>query len=138
MPPTHPPSHPPSHPPTAAGTSHEEPVNPILDFAVEGLGLQLRPKRREGAAASLLFDRCAAAAAHSCQRQRLRPMLRPLLLPRLVAQPLLFSVHTLPKLHAAALLPVWSACREGRRMPVPLHLAAEEKCAQLMEQLLER
>ena len=31
-----------------------------------------------------------------------------------------------------------SACREGRQVPEQLHLAAEEKCAQLMEQLLER
>ncbi|EFN52584.1 hypothetical protein CHLNCDRAFT_138597 [Chlorella variabilis] len=39
------------------GTSRRPPVNPMLEFAVDVLGLSLRPKRRDGPAATTLYDK---------------------------------------------------------------------------------
>ncbi|KAL4420498.1 hypothetical protein ABPG75_010154 [Micractinium tetrahymenae] len=66
------------------GTDCEPPVNPLLPLVVDQLGLQLRPKKRDGADATAVYD------------------------------------------------------RQGRRVPDEVLLAAEEKYAQLLEELLAR
>ena len=43
--------------PTHAGTSRDPPVNPIFEYAVDVLGLQLRAKKRDGPGATALYDR---------------------------------------------------------------------------------
>ena len=39
------------------GTGRDPPVNPMLTYAVDCLGLGTRPKLRDGPAATALFDR---------------------------------------------------------------------------------
>lgn len=49
-----------------AGTDREPPVNPLLPLAVDQLGLQLRPKKRDGPDATVMYDRCVLLAARGC------------------------------------------------------------------------
>ena len=110
-----------------AGTSRTPPVNPLLTYAVDVLGLTLRPKSRDGAAATLVYDRCAR---WMCGAGEIRT--------HLAAS---WEV-------VAAFVPVWFlrhpscpcllTCSEGQPIPQSLHLAAEEKYAELLETLLER
>jgi hypothetical protein len=43
------------------GTERKPPVNPILQYAVDCLGLQTRPKMRTGPHATAIYDRCRAS-----------------------------------------------------------------------------
>lgn len=42
------------------GTERKPPVNPILEYAVDCLGLHTRPKMRTGPHATAIYDRCRA------------------------------------------------------------------------------